>query len=115
MQGKIEVNKKFESTIKGNPIELLKLIQQNCLNYQEHRYEMSIILDSMNSLFNVNQKEHESLLDYTKRFKTARDVMKSHIGGPIILTKYVESSKSGYNQSKPTELPEFQEKVFNQF
>jgi hypothetical protein len=53
MQGKIEANKKFESTIKGNPIELLKLIQQNCLNYQEHRYEMSIILDSVKTLLNV--------------------------------------------------------------
>jgi hypothetical protein len=115
MQGKIEANEKFESTIKGNPIELLKLIQQNCLNYQEHRYEMSIILDSMKTLFNVKQKEHESLLDYTKRFKTARDVMKSHIGGPIILTKYVESSKSGYDNTKPNELPKYQEKVFNQF
>jgi hypothetical protein len=27
MQGEIETNEKFESTIKGNPIELLKLIQ----------------------------------------------------------------------------------------
>jgi hypothetical protein len=56
MQGKVKANEKFESTIKGNPIELLKLIQQNCLNYQEHRYEMSIILDSMKTLLNVKQK-----------------------------------------------------------
>jgi hypothetical protein len=115
MQGKIEANEKFESTIKGNPIELLELIQQNCLNYQKHRYDMSIILDSMKTLFNVTQKEHESCLDYTKHFKTARDVMKSHIGGPIILTKFVESSKSGYDKSKPTELPKFQEQLFSQF
>ena len=94
MLGKIEANEKFESTIKGNPIELLKLIQQNCLNYQEHQYEMSIILDLIKTLLNVRQKEHESLQDYTKRFKTARDVMKSHIGGPIILTKYVEKMTS---------------------
>jgi hypothetical protein len=47
MQGKIEANKIFESTIKSNPIELLKLIHQNCLNYHEHRYEMLIIMDLM--------------------------------------------------------------------
>jgi hypothetical protein len=71
MQGKIEANENFESTIKSKPIELLKIIKQNCLNYHEHRYEMLIIMDLMKTLFNVKQKEHESLQDYTKRFKTA--------------------------------------------
>jgi hypothetical protein len=36
MQGKIEVNKNFESTIKSKPIELLKIIKHNFLNYHEH-------------------------------------------------------------------------------
>jgi hypothetical protein len=114
MQGKIKANEKFESTIKGNLIELLKLIQQICLNYQEHRYEMSIISDSMKTLLNVKQKKHESLQDYTKHFKTAHDVMKSHIGGPIILTKYVEKM-TGYDKTKPDEVLKLQEKAFAQF
>ena len=51
------------------------------------------MLDSLQSLFNLKQKDGESLQDYTKRFKTTRDVLRYHIGGPIILTKYVERMK----------------------
>jgi hypothetical protein len=51
---------------------------------------MSIILDSIKTMVNTKQKENESFQDYTKRFKTAGDVMKAHIGGPLILTKYVD-------------------------
>jgi hypothetical protein len=113
MQGKIEANEKFDSEIFKNPIKLLEIIKKNCLNYQEHCYAMSIILESMRTLLNVQQKEHELLQDYTKRFKTAHDVMKSHIG-PIIFTKYV-ANMTGYNKTKTAEIPKFQEQSFNQF
>ena len=43
MQTKIESNADFNTKIKGDPIELLKIIKQYALNYHEHRYEMSII------------------------------------------------------------------------
>ena len=33
---------------------------------------------------NIKQLEHESLIDYMKRFKQSRDVLKSHIGGDIL-------------------------------
>jgi hypothetical protein len=45
---------------------------------------MPIIWDSIKTMVNTKQKEHESLQD------TARDVMKYHIGRPLILTKFVE-------------------------
>jgi mannose/fructose/N-acetylgalactosamine-specific phosphotransferase system component IID len=78
---------KFEKEIFEKPIKLLEIIKKNCLNYQEHRYEMSIILDSIKKMVNTKQKENESLQDYIKQFKTTRHVMKAHVGGPLILTK----------------------------
>jgi hypothetical protein len=75
---------------------------------------MSTILDSMKTLLNIRQNEHESLLDYTKRFETARDVMKSHLGGPIILTKFVKNIK-GYDKATTDDIPKFQEHAFNRF
>jgi hypothetical protein len=57
MQGKIEANEKFETEIFKKPIKLLEIIKKNCLNYQEHRYEMSIILDSINTMLNMKQKK----------------------------------------------------------
>ena len=41
----------------------------------------------------MKQKEDESLIDYRKRFKTAKDVFMSHIGGSLILNKVVERHK----------------------
>jgi hypothetical protein len=52
---------------------------------------MSMILDAMKTLLNTKQKEGKTLLDYTKRFRIAKEVLESHIRGPIILTKIVKA------------------------
>ena len=80
MQSKIESGETFSSKVKNNPLELLLMIKKHALNYNENRYEMSIMLESIRSLFSLRQKDGESLQDYTKRFKTTRDVCRSHIG-----------------------------------
>ena len=74
----------------NNPIELFKAVKEYNLNYQEYIYGMSIVLDSISTMMPTKYKEHESLLDYTKRFKVAKDVMEMYIRGPIMLTKYKE-------------------------
>ena len=60
------------------------------LNNQENHYPMSIIYDSMKTVFNMKQKEDENLNQYQEHFKTQWDVMSSHIGGPIILTQFIK-------------------------
>ena len=89
MKNKIEARRDFESTIYDDLIELLKAIKEHATNYQENRYEMCIIADALRAMLNTKQKDGESLSDYTKRFKVARDVYESHVGGPFILKKYV--------------------------
>jgi hypothetical protein len=64
------------------------------MNYQETRYEMWIITDAFRSLFANKQKERESLQDYTRRFKTSTEILESHLGGPVILGKYVRTMKN---------------------
>jgi hypothetical protein len=44
---------------------------------------------------------------------SARDEMKSHIGGPIILTKYVPKT-TGDDKNKPDGLVKLQEKAYSQ-
>jgi hypothetical protein len=66
MQSKVEARSDFQSMVKDNPIELLKVIKQHALNYQEHCHPMSIIQDSIHTVFTLKQKENESLQDYTK-------------------------------------------------
>jgi uncharacterized protein with GYD domain len=93
MQNKIMAISDFETTIYNNLIKLLNTVKKHALNYQETRYEMSIISDSFRALFNVQQKENKSLQDYMRRFKTAREILESHLGGPLILTKFMKTMK----------------------
>ena len=90
MQNKITSQHDFEQKIFNNPINLLKAIKEHSLNFQESRYEMAIITDAIRTFLNKKQKESESLPDYMQRFKTSKEIMESHIGGPIILSKYIQ-------------------------
>jgi hypothetical protein len=69
MQVKIESRNDFENLIKNNPVELLQAIKHRSLSFQEHRCEISIILDVMKALINLKQRDQESLTDYTRRLK----------------------------------------------
>ena len=53
---------------------------------------MSIIIDAIIIFINTRQKENESLQEYIRRFKTAKDIMESHIREPIVLKKYIQFS-----------------------
>jgi hypothetical protein len=68
MKNKIESRSDFKSKVENNPIEPPQAIKEHSLNYQEKKYNMSVILDSMKTLLTTRQKEGESLQDYTKRF-----------------------------------------------
>jgi hypothetical protein len=114
MQQKIEARSDYDSTVKGDPIELLKAIKQHALNYQEHRYPISIILDAMKNLITCKQKEGEQLQEYTKRFKTARDVLEQHMGGPIILTRYM-TTLADWDQEDESKVKKCCEQAYKEF
>mmetsp|Transcript_2611 Transcript_2611/g.5651 ORF Transcript_2611/g.5651 Transcript_2611/m.5651 type:complete len:100 (-) Transcript_2611:553-852(-) len=90
MKSQVESRDDFLTKIKDDPVELLKAIKQHALNYREHRCEMSIVSDAMETWLLSKQKEGENLNDCTKRYKTAVEVFESHLGGPIVLKKLCE-------------------------
>ena len=113
MQHKIVSRTIFESTIYNDPIELLIAVKEHALNYQETRYEMSIISDSFRAIFSVRQKEAENLQDYTRRFKTAREILESHLGGQIVLSKYVRTMPT-YDENNVYETTKLMETASEQ-
>ena len=68
MQNKIMTRSEFESSISDDPIELLRAIKEHALNFDETLYSMTVISNSIRTLFTTVQKEHESVADYTLRF-----------------------------------------------
>ena len=56
-------------------------IKEHAMDYRETKYETSIILDALKVIMTTKQREEEKLEEYTWQFKTAKDVLESHIGG----------------------------------
>ena len=98
MKEKIQSRSDYITKIKNKPQELLKAIKQHALNFEESRYDMAIVHDAFKTMFSTVQKDGESLQDYTKRFRVAKEVLESHIGGPLILSK-IAKSMPNYNDS----------------
>jgi hypothetical protein len=90
MKVKIETRQDFDLKILDDPIELMMAIKQHSMNYQEYRYDMSILTDSFKNLFATKQKEGENLAVYARRFKTATEILESHLGGELILPSIVK-------------------------
>jgi hypothetical protein len=114
MTQKIEALIEFAEKIENNPIELLRAIKEHTQNYQENRYNMSIVLDAVRNLINAEPQEGESLQDLTKQCCTAKDIMVSHFGGPQIIIKIVESM-SDFNINDELSVSRCQEKTFECF
>ena len=97
MQGQLEQRNDFEKDIYNNPINLINAIKEQTLNFQDTKYKMEIIDNSLTHFLLTKQKDEE-LHKYTKRFKSSKQVLESHLGGPIKLIKIV-SSMSTYDST----------------
>ena len=51
MKNMIKSRSEFNSVIFDNPVELLKAIKQHTLNYQEGQYDMCVVRNSLNTVF----------------------------------------------------------------
>eukprot|EP00957_Ditylum_brightwellii_P100112 7629669-Ditylum_brightwellii.AAC.1 len=96
MRNKIASRTDYKSSIYNDPVILLRAIKEHLLNFQETRYEMVIIMDAFRTSFNTKQKENESLQDCTRRFKTSKDILESHLQGQILLEMFVATT-GGYD------------------
>ena len=80
IQSWVEEHPDFETTIRDDPIELLKTINILMHDTVRAKYPYASLHDVMMRLFNLRQQEHEHLMDYVKSFKQTKDVMKAHMG-----------------------------------
>ena len=106
MQDRIKEHPEFDSKIQNDPIELLKAIKIVMHDPIRAKYPYASLTEALMRTLNIKQLEQESLIDYMKRFKQSRDVLKSHIGGDILnkfvknLPEYRQSTMSGQQEMK---------------
>ena len=113
IQSKIEQRTDFDMKIYNDPIKLIKTIKEHVLNYQETKYSMEIIDNALIHFLLLKQKD-DPLHEYVKKFKTAKEVAECHIGGPIILSKYMKILKD-YDEKDNKKIKELQEKSWEKF
>ena len=89
-------------SIKNDPIKLLKTIEIHSLTYEENRYDVRIIDGLLKNLININQKDDDSLINYTARFESVKDIAVAHLGGPIVVLKIFENDTSSTTKQGKT-------------
>ena len=72
MHNKISAQFDFETKIYDKPVELLKAIREHAIDYQETKYEISIIVDALKAMMTTKQREVENLAEYNRQFKKQR-------------------------------------------
>ena len=80
---------------------MLQDISKKMCDPQKVVYPFDTITKVFNRLFEIKQDHNESLYDYTKRFKQARDSF-TMILGTEVLYKYIEQTPE-YISSKSSE------------
>ena len=83
------------------------------MNYQDLLYVMEIVDDALVNFSLLKQKD-EPLYKYVRKFKTANEIVESHLGRPIIFSKYVK--KNDLNDENDIQIKqEWNDKVWEKF
>ena len=114
IQNRIEEHPDYETVIRDDPIELLKTIKVLMHETARARYPYASVTDAFTRLLNMKQMEHENLLDYVKRFKQNRDVLKSHVGSEI-LYKFIENTTEYQGETDVEKQKELKKEGLNKW
>ena len=69
---------------------------------------------TVSRLLNIKQQDRESLIEYTRRFKQARDVTLSHVGGEVLDT-FVEHTEEYQQLTQEDEKLKMKAQAFNKW
>jgi hypothetical protein len=114
MRNRIEEHPEFETTIRDDPIELLNKIKVLMHDPIRAKYTFASLTEAISRMLNLKQSENEGLLDYVKRFKESRDIMKSHVGTDI-LDKVVENTLEYRDKTSTTLKQAMKEGAFHRW
>ena len=113
LQHRIEAKVKYESKIKDDPIELLEMIKEYSLSFNDKKKTDIIIINAIMNLMTTGQRDNEDLTNYTKCFKVARDLCKKKDGEifeiPILTQKestWISDKEGSYKTAYASLFPQ---------
>ena len=114
VQSWVEEHPDYKTTIRHNPIELLKTVSVLMHDTVRAKYPYASLYDVMMHRFNMRQQEQEHLNDFVKRFKQSHDVLKSHMGSKW-LDGFVEHTEEYQSETEVKEQSKLKEQGFERF
>jgi hypothetical protein len=97
MQDRIEQHPDFEK-FRDDPLKLLKTIKTLTHNTVRAQYPIASIVESLARWIVSRQGEDEPLMEYVKRSKQNRDIVKSQIGTKLI-HEYIKTTSEYVNET----------------
>ena len=115
MQPHIEEHVDYESKIKNDPFELLEAIRVLMHDPARAKYPFASMTEVlMRAMQYTKQKEDENLIDYVTRFKSAKNMMKSHVRSEV-LHKFVEHTEEHQNEKNLIKKQEMKNESFDKW
>ena len=116
MQNRIEEMTDFDTQIRNDPIKLLEVIKEKMYDPARAKYEFVSLTEAFSRLIvETKQEKDESLIDYTKRFKQTKDILKQTVGNKV-LQEFAERTQE-YKEAgtDATKQDAIKKKSFNQW
>ena len=79
VKSKLQARKDWNE-IEEDVFKLLIALREITHNYQDSRYYIASVATSIRNMFNMKQEQYESLVDFSKRYKNAKDIMETRFG-----------------------------------
>ena len=116
MQNRIEEMSNFDSEIRNDPIKLLEVIKEKMYDPARAKYEFVSLTEAFSRLIvETKQEKDESLIDYTKRFKQTKDILKQTVGDKV-LQEFAERTQDYKDAgTDATKQDAIKKKSFNQW
>ena len=114
IQHRIETHVDYVSKIQDDPIELLKAIKNIMHDPEHNKYPFASLTTALLQMVNIKQQEKESLIDYIKRVKQAKDVLVSHVAADILNT-FIEHTEEYQKAVFDTDKAQMKKEAFGRW
>jgi hypothetical protein len=80
------------------------------MSYQENRYDAKIVTDAIRNIMYTKQCDDEDLVDYTRRFKTAKEFLEAQLGGKLKIDKMAKEDEE-WDETNAVKMKECDEQA----
>ena len=114
MQVAIKEDSKFESEVRDDPLKFLLLISTLMYTTVRERYPLSILADTLSSMFNIRQGLDEKFTDFLEKLQQGKNLVKIQLGKGF-LEKFMSNTAEFNTSVDADERMKIKDEAFERF